>query len=435
MSATIDRCELNSRVTIQALTQGPKHHWFGYYDKCPWDARHQRILAMEADFADRQPQPGEFITLGMVDGSGAGRFVPFDRTSAWSWQQGTMLQWLEGAHKAYAGTAVSSVGVSDGTVTPSGGPSGGGGATSGAATSGGGGGAVIYNRQGLRHYVGVIRNLDQACERLLPRPVYDVSRDGQLALTLDFSRLHRLRPGYGYAGLPDETAAQPAPADAGIWAMDLRTGQAELILSLAWAAAQQPRPDMQGAQHWFNHLTFNPSASRFVFVHRWQRATDRQWQTRLYVSDPRGHDVRLVLDDGMASHFDWRDDDTLLVWGRTQAVGDRFYLIDVSTGSWQVVGDGVLTEDGHCSYSPDRRWIVTDTYPDGRHMRHLMLYRVADRKCVSVGWFYSPPAQPTPCRCDLHPRWDRCGHRLCIDSFHEETRQIYALDVARLVEE
>ena len=35
--------------------------------------------------------------------------------------------------------------------------------------------------------------------------VYSVSLDGKFALSLDFSRLHRLRKGYGYSNIPDKT--------------------------------------------------------------------------------------------------------------------------------------------------------------------------------------------------------------------------------------
>src|SRR5574338_537411 len=55
------------KVPASAVTKGPFHHWFGYYDKCPWDKTGRYLLAMESEFAARQPGPKEAIGLGMVD--------------------------------------------------------------------------------------------------------------------------------------------------------------------------------------------------------------------------------------------------------------------------------------------------------------------------------------------------------------------------------
>ena len=45
-------------LPIQRVTQGPKHHFFGYFDKFPWDKSGRRLLAQEIDFTARQPRPG-----------------------------------------------------------------------------------------------------------------------------------------------------------------------------------------------------------------------------------------------------------------------------------------------------------------------------------------------------------------------------------------
>src|SRR5690606_16485691 len=87
-------------------------------------------------------------------------------------------------------------------------------------------------------------------------------------------------------------------------------------------------------------------------------------QTRLFTANADGTDLRCLAADGMVSHYSWRDDDHLLAWMRKSPVGDRYWLIDDRSADAVVVGDGLLTRDGHCTYSPDRRWILTDTYPD-----------------------------------------------------------------------
>ncbi|NLX21494.1 MAG: hypothetical protein GXY55_07455 [Phycisphaerae bacterium] len=374
-----------------AVSRGPESHFFGYYDKCPWDKTGRYLLGMRVGFFDRDPQPGERLVLGTIDLRDGSRFKPFDETAAWSWQQGTMLQWVGSAADR----------------------------------------EVIYNSLEGDRYVSIIRDVHSGASRKLPRPIYAVSQDGTQAVTLDYERVNRLRPGYGYIALPEKGAEDPAPRDRGIYRMDLRSGESRLILDLRWASEHRRDERFEDAEHWFNHLQFNPSGTRFIFLHRWRKRGERPWHTRLYTAAPDGREPRLLSDVGMVSHFDWRDDGTILAWTRTEQHGPRFYLIDDVTGEHTVVGEGVLTHDGHCSYSPDRKWIINDTYPDRDGMQTLMLFRVADSERIVVGRFFQPEAiRGKPYRCDLHPRWNRDGTEICIDSTHEGSRQLYVIDVS-----
>ena len=88
-------------VEITPITQGPKHHFFGYYDKSPWDGTGNYILAMETDFIDRMPQSEDMATIGFVDQKKSYQFKEIAETRAWNWQQGCMLQWMPPDYKKY----------------------------------------------------------------------------------------------------------------------------------------------------------------------------------------------------------------------------------------------------------------------------------------------------------------------------------------------
>src|SRR3954454_1318591 len=77
------------KVPARAVTKGPRHHFFGYYDKTPWDVTGRYLLANEIDFVDRQSKPGEALTVGMVDLKDGDRYIELGKTVAWCWQQGT----------------------------------------------------------------------------------------------------------------------------------------------------------------------------------------------------------------------------------------------------------------------------------------------------------------------------------------------------------
>ena len=381
------------KLPARAVTRGPKHHWFGYYDKCPWDATGRYLLAHENDYAARMPKPGDAITVGMADLQDGDRFVPLGKTAAWNWQQGAMLQWLGSAP----------------------------------------GSEVVFNTAENGRPGGRILNVRTGTSRELPVPVYALSPDGTRAVTLDFARLHRLRPGYGYVSVPERFADQLAPKELGVWAFALADARPELVVSLAELAAFKPDARFKNAEHWVNHLQFSPGGTRVVFLHRFKSPAARGWATRLYTMKPDGSDRRLHLDTGMVSHFDWRDDRTLLAWCKTPARGNHFATIDIVTNEVNLVGDGVLTEDGHCSYSPDRKWILNDTYPDKDRLQWLMLFDPATGRRYDLNQFKSPKQYTGPVRCDLHPRWNRDGTRVCFDGCHGPTRQVYVVDAREVV--
>ncbi len=391
-SASAARAPRRRFLPARRATPGPKHHFFGYYDKTPWDATGRYLLALEVSFIDRPPRPEDAVTVGMVD-LAQQRFIPLAQTTAWCWQQGTMLQWLGSAPDRL----------------------------------------IVYNSREGDRYISVVHDVHSGARRTLPRPIYALSRDGRWALSINFARLADTRPGYGYVGLPDPWADQFAPDDDGIWLMDMESGNCRLIISYAQVANFRPDPTMEQTKHWFNHLEWNTDGSRFSFLHRWRPRGERRWKTRLLTANPDGSELFCLAAHDMVSHYDWRDAEHILAWARHPKAGDRYYLFRDRAAEVQVVAEGVLTVDGHCSYSPDRTWILTDTYPDREHMRTLILYHPARNQRIDIGRFFSPPQLSGEIRCDLHPRWNRDGTQVCIDSAHEGERQMYIIDVSEIV--
>ncbi len=376
------------------ITQDPLYHFFGYYDKCPWDATGRYHLALGTAFMTRPPTPEDIAVIGMLDLHNGNRWRPLAETTAWNWQQSTHLQWLGSAPDRL----------------------------------------IIFNTHQRDHYAAVILDVHTGETRILSRPIYAVSPNGKQAVTLNFSRVARTRPGYGYVGVPDIWADDLAPAEDGIYLMDLDSGESDLIVSLAQISRFEPTPDMAGVEHWFNHLQFNPSGNRFLFLHRWRDSRGGGFrQTRLFTANPDGSDLALLEREGLVSHFDWRDDNHILAWSKHNGE-DHFHLYRDQSDHVEVVGGDVLLQDGHCSYSPDRRWILNDTYPDRETSeRTLMLYHPESNTRVDVGRFYAMPEITGEIRTDLHPRWNRDGTQVSFDSIHEGERQVYLVDVGEVV--
>ena len=222
-------------VPCRAITRGPKHHWFGYYDKRQFSPDNRFVLANQVDFEGRSPTADDAIAVGYVDTEQDDRWVEIGHSRAWGWQQGCMLQWV-----------------------------------------GDGGDTVLWNDREDDRFVCRVYSLRDQSVRTIPRPIYTISSDGKTGLSVDFRRIDNLRPGYGYDGLADPHVDRRAPDDSGIWRVDLETGDSELILSLA-EVAEIPWPDGDthaNAWHYFNHLLINPSGNRFIVLHRYRPEFD-----------------------------------------------------------------------------------------------------------------------------------------------------------------
>jgi hypothetical protein len=360
--------------------------FFGYFGMQPWSRDGRRQL-----YHRWQPPDGTTVGICVRDGRSATESV-IAETRAWNFQQGAMAQWLsrEGSE------------------------------------------SIVFNDVVDRKLVCRMVAGDGG-EEIVPWPIQALHPLRAEALSINYRRLWRLRPDYGY-DVPVENFSPDQPlAEDGIWRVDLRSADAQLVIPLRQLAAIEPRADMAGADHKVNHAVYSPDGGRFVFMHRWLGARGKF--SRLYCASSDGTGLRLLLDNRVVSHYAWRDDANLLVWARTQDGADGYHVLDVVMGARESLCSGALDHfgDGHPSFSPDRRWIVTDTYPDRGRMRRLLLCHPSSGEIIEVGAFRSPWRYDGVRRCDLHPRWSPDGGRISIDSSHEGVRANYAIDVTRLV--
>ncbi len=365
---------------VRAVTGGPKSHWFGYYDKFQLDPGNRYLLCMEVDFEHRLPESNEAVRIGMVDLAEGDRWIELGESRAWCWQQGCMLQWRPGSDRE-----------------------------------------VVWNdREGDRF---VCRVLDVRTRhmRTLPRAIGSIRPDGQLAVCEDFSRIWSFRPGYAYAGIPDKYADQPAPAEIGVWRMDLNTGESRLIVSVA-DLARIPYPQQTPSdRHYVNHLSWSPDGKRFLLFNRWSGPGQ---PTRVFTADPDGQDLRL-LSARDASHWTWRDPEHVLIWA---GGAYRLYQDDGSGESQETIWEA---PNGHQTYVPgtQNEWLVSDTYPRGAEREQILyLFHVPTRRFVLLGRF--PSTYQGEWRCDSHPRVSRDGKLVIIDSPHGGNgRQQFAIDI------
>jgi Tol biopolymer transport system component len=185
-------------------------------------------------------------------------------------------------------------------------------------------------------------------------------------------------------------------------------------------------------RHWFNHLLINTDGSRLWFLHRWTNGGG--WATRAFTINRDGSNPYILDPHGRTSHFIWRDPQHVTAWSWHPSHKDAFYLYKDLTDIVEPVGLGVMNQNGHNTYLPNAQneWILNDTYPDKNRLQHPYLYHVPTDRKVPLGHFPSPAEYKGEWRCDTHPRASRDGQQVCIDSPHNEGRQLYLIDISSL---
>lgn len=369
-----------------------KEYFFGYYDNSPWDATGQYMLCMRANDTWSEPDPVSEAEILLIDTKEGKSFQVLTKTHTWNVQQGCMAQWLGPDFKS----------------------------------------KILYNDLRDGKYCSVILDVISKEERVLPLPVYTVSNDGKTALSLDFSRLHSLRLGYGYAALPEKTNGVALPDKTCIWKMDIETGEVEPLLKYTDFAMFQPRPEMQeeGSVHKVNHLMLSPNGKRFMILYRW--FCGQRKYTRLITCNVDGTDMYVLNDDDMTSHCYWKNDGEIIAFARKKEHGPGYYLMKDKTQEWKYLWPQ-LSGDGHPSYCPtDNHLVVTDSYPNRARVADVKLLKDTDpegKEMKVIAKVFAPFKYDNDTRCDLHPRWKRDGSAVCFDSVFEGHRGLYVVNL------
>ncbi len=400
-----------NNIPIRAITQGPKFHWFGYYDKLQFDPSNRLVLGMQVDFEMRSPQKTDVVKIGYIDLNNNDKWNQVGESRSWGWQQGCMLQWIPGAQSE-----------------------------------------IIWNDRRGNDFISIIKDIKGGTERIIDKAIYALSPDGIHAIGTDFSRIQNYRKGYGYPGGVDEYKNKNAPENSGIYKINLKTGESKLILSY-YDISKIPNNgiDISIKWHYFNHLLVSTNGERFIFLNRWRdeaipdailsnpaeyNKIRGKYTTRMFTCGMDGKDLYLLDPSGKTSHFIWKDEDHITAWTRPIGEGYGFWEFKDKTSIIRQIGKGVMKVNGHNTYLPEtnNEWILNDTYPE-RQSREQVPYVFNEKtnQFIELGRFHEPETFTGEWRCDTHPRASNDGKMVCIDSTHGGNgRQMYLLDLKNL---
>lgn len=358
--------KIETAFPYQVFQDEGHHLFFGYYDLQQMNTDCTRMLAHRIK---KGAIVGKDVAeIGWIDVS-SGAFHKVAETPAWCWQQGSRLRW----HPFNENW-------------------------------------IVFNNTVDGAHITEAWDIQKGnCVMRIPRALYDIDPLFKYGLSVNFSRLQRLRPGYGYSDLPDSTVKENAPEQDGIFYVDIATGETELLVTLK-ELAQGINGDDQ--HHYINHISISPDGKRFMFFHIRTALGNSMWRTRLCVYDIADKELKCLEEELIVSHYCWKDSNKILI----TLVGGRYFLYDVSTMAKTELRYPELSHDGHPVYMRDSRTILTDTYPLENSMQHLFCVDEYDGQGRMIAKLYSDPRLYLEKRCDLHPRVTPDDRFVTVDS-------------------
>ncbi len=453
--------EVNTDLAkIVFQTTGPQSHFFGFYDVSPLDETGRRLLVHRVNFDGRYITKDDKATIGYWDIE-TGAFTELGVTKAFNWQQGARLQWLP---PDYSSRIIYNDREADRFVS-----------------------VIVDVKSGRRRVIPFpIYAVHPSGEFAL-----GINYERLYFCYKGYCYQGVVNPKWNCAIHEDDGIFR---VDLGTGEVDLlvSTRQVADVSPLPemengdnWLLHCMWNPS--GTRFAFFHRWIDPGQWLYdpdvdlkpLLIGGASEAgeIERPTATRLLTASADGTDIYLFPDSKFYSHMGWKSDTEFTVWGRRKDVHTnplvkahraghyresavlrmalsayrwfkkrvpirgRVYKALVDSGAFlqmrdcsdrvEVLGKGVLDEDGHESWHPSGRFMLVDTYPNEERYQRLLLYEAGTDQVKELGRFFAPHTRGY--RCDLHPRWDRCGRQIIIDSAHEGgNRQMYVFELELL---
>ncbi|GAM69589.1 hypothetical protein JCM19236_5054 [Vibrio sp. JCM 19236] len=376
--------EFKSEIDIEKIAQdATEESFFGYFDKSPMSLNGYTLVHKTSTPTSKLPKANVTVQVCVYDD--LGKLVLEVDTSAYNWQQGARAHWLDEDR-------------------------------------------FIFNDfdSAAQKYVSRVYSVSKKAQvHQFDHPVQDSFR-GDYFLAINYRRLMALRPDYGYRNLPSSSQEElQETTNDGIWKVDVKTGETQLLISIADVMKIERDESFDNTTHKLNHIIISPSGQQFIFLHRYYVGKRRV--DRLMLSNADGSQIKVLAKYGMVSHCFWADENTILGYLRGQNDQDAYWLIDTQSGAFTHFAEGKLDKfgDGHPHVVGD--WFITDTYPDKARMQYLMLCNWKTGEVKILGEFFHGFSYNGETRCDLHPRMSLDGQYIFFDSVFSGKRHLYRM--------
>lgn len=443
---------------VKNISEAPKHHFFGFHDLIQSNFDNTKVLSLESTVINRPPLPGEKIALGFIDNN-THNFIELGKTNAFNYPQGARQQWLKDfesflvnnqigkdwGSEIYDTTIAKKIETLNKPIH----------CITKNNKSAFGINYARLHRLGGYGYIGVedttinsavpsndgifIIDINSGMSKLLLSilEVAEFDAISKLDLNIHHYITHlRLSPNDSRIAflhryfLPDG-GFMTRLMTIGIDGSNLRVLGSGFLSHFDWLDS--------------NHLIIYGRANRSI----------DNLRNNFFITNPLAKFLLKQIKNSLRriiSNFSG------------QMTMSFLQISDSDNPDITPFAKEFFTEDGHPMVNPMYpKWIVNDTYPNKDNIRKLILYNYVLNKNWLIGnygfsdknvdftlkdQFFKGidknilkninPSQTAFFRsglhCDLHPRWFADGRTIAFDSIHEGTRQIYSVDVSKIIE-
>ena len=417
---------LSSFVELIASTENNFDHSVGYHDIKPFGGLNNQFILLHKyplnnlGFLEKNIN----IDICLWDYKNSKIYI-IDETSAWSWEQGSRLQWISDKE-------------------------------------------IIYNKINEKKVISCIYNIETKQKKKLESSLYSFSKKTNQILTINYSRIWSLWKSYGYFVPGEKNELDKKPKDDGIYLTDTSNSNKKLILSINDAVEICGLQNLKNTFFFLSFPTFSPSGDKFVSHLRFHLKSGAL--TTYFICTYLNKSKNIVLASEKVSHFEWINNEKIIVWSRNlpkyfqklrlnnflekyiisylkkfmnkfrsnftlKIKSENYHLIDLDNPrEITKINEKILTEDGHPQISEDGKYLVTDTYANQEGFQKLLIHDLNNNKTHYVGEFkIAEYLIKRGLKYDLHPRWNHKGDLISIDSSHDGSRQSYVINVAKLI--
>lgn len=348
-----------------------RNTFFGYYDISPFNAIDDNLILFHANNASPLRIPNKTKTDIILYDLKDNKYKKIGETSAWNWQQGSRLTWLDNSK-------------------------------------------IIYNDFDLneKRFVSIVLDIEKDIKKKINIPVQSTYRNEYL-ISIDYSKLFRLKSEYRYPYFENNYDQDK------VYCHYFKNSTQQELFSLSDIFSNFKLNKQSNINNTFiNHVLISPNGQNFIFFVRTKIKGKRY--DYLFNFNFLKKQLSKLIEKAVLSHAVWVSNKNFLIWMiKDEIPGYYFYDLEFQTIDLKYQ----TTMDGH-PYNLGNNIIVSDTYPNKNLRQKLFSLDFEHGIEKEIANIYHKSNFNTEVRCDLHPSVSKSGKYIQVDSLSRKKREI-----------